>query len=87
MAEHRLTNAYQLAAFYFVVLFIQVLFPPLPDFPLFSLSTFPPFPSSPFYLWNTGLETQDENAPKFPHPPTPPPPGNHLEVFRQACFT
>ena len=24
-------------------------------------------------LWNTGLETQDENAPKFPHPPPPTP--------------
>ena len=35
-----------------------------------------------FYLWNTGPETGMVTPP--PHPPTP---KNHLEVFRQACFT
>ena len=41
----------------------------------YYFSFFLPF----FYLWNTGLVT---GVGTLPHPPK-----NHLEVFRQACFT
>ena len=37
-----------------------------------------------FCLWNTGLETQVEN---FADSPPHLHPGNHLEIFCQACFT
>ena len=38
-----------------------------------------------FYLWNTGLITEfSKSVLRFWSPPHP---GNHLEVFRQACFT